>query len=100
MVEMVAHGLFDEARRLGRGQAVLGLALELRIADEHREHQLRRSEEHTSEHQSLMRSSYAVYCLTKKNKHTHNGMSTHEKDRSSQPLSQNHNTKTKSHKRR
>src|SRR3546814_7078376 len=31
MVEMVAHGLFDEARRLGRGQAVLGLALELQI---------------------------------------------------------------------
>src|SRR3546814_2280567 len=29
-----------------------------------------RSEEHTSELQSLMRSSYAVFCLTKKNKHT------------------------------
>src|SRR3546814_1454087 len=27
-----------------------------------------RSEEHTSELQSLMRSSYAVFCLTKKNK--------------------------------
>src|SRR3546814_3272365 len=27
----------------------------------------RRSEEHTSELQSLMRSSYAVFCLTKKN---------------------------------
>src|SRR3546814_9198623 len=27
-----------------------------------------RSEEHTSELQSLMRSSYAVYCLTKQNK--------------------------------
>src|SRR3546814_2004897 len=31
---------------------------------------LTRSEEHTSELQSLMRISYAVYCL-KKNKHTH-----------------------------
>src|SRR3546814_6336066 len=28
-----------------------------------------RSEEHTSELQSLMRSSYAVFCLQKKNKH-------------------------------
>src|SRR3546814_8618978 len=31
-------------------------------------HQLARSEEHTSELQSLMRSSYAVFCLKKKNK--------------------------------
>src|SRR3546814_2371906 len=29
----------------------------------------RRSEEHTSELQSLMRISYAVFCLNKKNKH-------------------------------
>src|SRR3546814_2333676 len=29
-----------------------------------------RSEEHTSELQSLMRSSYAVFCLKKKKKHT------------------------------
>src|SRR3546814_5702802 len=28
---------------------------------------IRRSEEHTSELQSLMRTSYAVFCLTKKN---------------------------------
>src|SRR3546814_7521901 len=31
-----------------------------------------RSEEHTSELQSLMRISYAVFCLKKKNKHTTN----------------------------
>src|SRR3546814_9691108 len=30
-----------------------------------------RSEEHTSELQSLMRISYAVFCLTKKNKYNH-----------------------------
>src|SRR3546814_6982419 len=30
-----------------------------------------RSEEHTSELQSLMRISYAVFCLTKKKEHTH-----------------------------
>src|SRR3546814_2076527 len=33
--------------------------------------QLRRSEEHTSELQSLMRISYAVFCLKKKNKNKH-----------------------------
>src|SRR3546814_6137457 len=33
--------------------------------------ELARSEEHTSELQSLMRISYAVFCLNKKNKHTH-----------------------------
>src|SRR3546814_6802345 len=31
-----------------------------------------RSEEHTSELQSLMRISYAVFCLKKKKKHYHN----------------------------
>src|SRR3546814_3957316 len=31
-----------------------------------------RSEEHTSELQSLMRISYAVFCLKKKKKHTYN----------------------------
>src|SRR3546814_6774128 len=31
----------------------------------------KRSEEHTSELQSLMRISYAVFCLTKNNKKTH-----------------------------
>src|SRR3546814_5863077 len=31
--------------------------------------ELRRSEEHTSELQSLMRLSYAVFCLKKKNEH-------------------------------
>src|SRR3546814_3239738 len=37
-----------------------------------------RSEEHTSELQSLMRSSYAVFCLTKKkNKAQHNEQTRH-----------------------
>src|SRR3546814_11020324 len=35
--------------------------------DDLRKHVLRRSEEHTSELQSLMRISYAVFCLKKKN---------------------------------
>src|SRR3546814_4991570 len=40
-------------------------------ADKTEQHHKRiRSEEHTSELQSLMRNSYAVFCLKKKNKHT------------------------------
>src|SRR3546814_8509247 len=35
-------------------------------------HRLARSEEHTSELQSLMRISYAVFCLQKKKNNTHN----------------------------
>src|SRR3546814_3793468 len=37
---------------------------------------LRRSEEHTPELQSLMRISYAVFCLKKKNKIQHNNYNT------------------------
>src|SRR3546814_2383816 len=36
-----------------------------------------RSEEHTSELQSLMRTSYAVFCLKKKNKKTKTDKATH-----------------------
>src|SRR3546814_1731016 len=37
-----------------------------------------RSEEHTSALQSLMRTSYAVFCLTKTNKHTKDNNSSHK----------------------
>src|SRR3546814_3293500 len=37
----------------------------------HARHHSRRSEEHTSELQSLMRISYAVFCLKKKNSSLH-----------------------------
>src|SRR3546814_2642576 len=53
------HGLFHFARRQihgSQGNRRCGL----------------RSEEHTSELQSLMRSSYAVFCLKKKKNHTIN----------------------------
>src|SRR3546814_3547468 len=43
---------------------ILALTFTTRAADEMRS----RSEEHTSELQSLMRSSYAVFCLKKKKK--------------------------------
>src|SRR3546814_4694219 len=46
------RGFIDEARRIGGGIA------------------RRRSEEHTSELQSLMRISYAVFCLKKKKYNT------------------------------
>src|SRR3546814_4882052 len=38
---------------------------------------VKRSEEHTSEPQSLMPSSYDVFCLTKKNKRHHHQAQTH-----------------------
>jgi hypothetical protein len=38
VVERIADRLLDDARRLGGGEPVLGLALEFRLADEHREH--------------------------------------------------------------
>src|SRR3546814_5472583 len=40
----------------------------------------KRSEEHTSELQSLMRISYAVFCLNKKNTNTDNGHHTTNRD--------------------
>src|SRR3546814_2137455 len=56
--------LGDEAsRRLPRARAFTALAAELGVG---------RSEEHTSELQSLMRISYAVFCLKKKNRKKEN----------------------------
>src|SRR3546814_5225430 len=50
----------------------------LQRIDEHTgDHTLRRSEEHTSEVQSLMRISYAVFCLKKKNRITTQQINTH-----------------------
>src|SRR3546814_7638639 len=53
-------------------------------------HCARRSEEHTSELQSLMRISYAVFCL-KKTKHKNIIRSRHNS--STQRVNSNHNTK-------
>src|SRR3546814_10078110 len=70
---LLADDLADGARRLQTGQAgqvdgglgVPGAAEHAAVLGAQR-----RSEEHTSELQSLMRISYAVFCLKKKNKHT------------------------------
>src|SRR3546814_5157511 len=51
------------AERLARGEPVAG---------DHLAQGRKRSEEHTSELQSLMRTSYAVFCVKKKNTKTHN----------------------------
>src|SRR3546814_5813534 len=70
---------FGGVHGLGGGEHDIGFLEmpEMRIVifdhDRRRDHDrfagLPRSEEHTSELQSLMRISYAVFCLKKKNKH-------------------------------
>src|SRR3546814_4806245 len=56
----------------GDGVGLLGLAPAHRVLATPMElpQHVGRSEEHTSELQSLMRISYAVFCLKKKNQHT------------------------------
>src|SRR3546814_8848500 len=54
----------EARRRIGAEYRFIDRQYRLRAARDHR-----RSEEHTSELQSLMRISYAVFCLKKKNKH-------------------------------
>src|SRR3546814_4886980 len=63
------HGVAGrEGGLLDLGEEVLGVAVQRHLADvDERVVAVRRSEEHTSELQSLMRISYAVFCL-KKNK--------------------------------
>src|SRR3546814_15835290 len=54
----------DRRPHLLRGGGQLDVLVELEVVS----HDPKRSEEHTSELQSLMRISYAVFCLKKKNK--------------------------------
>src|SRR3546814_9256533 len=65
---VVPEPLRKSERRDDRGVADAGAAQRHRRAAFEARHlqQQGRSEEHTSELQSLMRSSYAVFCLTKK----------------------------------
>src|SRR3546814_1163076 len=67
------RGAGGGVRMLGTGGRVVGahqLVLQPRVLADRRPHQedfdMTRSEEHTSELQSLMRISYAVFCLNKK----------------------------------
>src|SRR3546814_2523356 len=69
-VPHILHAGFDidlVASRVAEAADEAGLARELRACLEPRTAGPRRSEEHTSELQSLMRISYAVFCLKKKN---------------------------------
>src|SRR3546814_9462255 len=52
------------------------LRYEKRLIDDWLRKEFRRSEEHTSELQSLMRISYAVFCLKKKTTHNTHGNTT------------------------
>src|SRR3546814_7547803 len=60
-VRLLYFALFDTSS--GRSAATAFVPARADIVD--------RSEEHTSELQSLMRTSYAVFCLKKKKPHTH-----------------------------
>src|SRR3546814_2165790 len=64
----IAAGLTDGPRILAAGNAITATGGELRPSAV--PGAAGRSEEHTSELQSLMRISYAVFCLKKKNKRT------------------------------
>src|SRR3546814_4429739 len=61
--------------------AFSGAALEQRNVHELQDLKRRRSEEHTSELQSLMRISYAVFCLKKKKKNKSTINTKHNKQR-------------------
>src|SRR3546814_4642580 len=79
------RGRRDPADRVGRRRGRPDAATRGRAARHAAIPQGARSEEHTSELQSLMRISYAVFCLKKKNKN-HNikqyHTTTHKTDRS------------------
>src|SRR3546814_3560725 len=45
VVEMILHRIFDKPRGFWTGEPVLGLALELRVADKDRQHHLRARED-------------------------------------------------------
>src|SRR3546814_4056605 len=63
--QLLAEGVCAIEIKSGYGLALEHERKQLRVA-----RRLGRSEEHTSELQSLMRTSYAVFCLKKKNKYT------------------------------
>src|SRR3546814_5285753 len=60
----------------GEAAAIFGEKVGRKLVDRDHHDQFR-SEEHTSELQSLMRISYAVFCLKKKNKHDTTEIQTH-----------------------
>src|SRR3546814_2433141 len=67
------HG-YSDAGRIGKAEVPLGRH---RLGSDDLDFSRPRSEEHTSELQSLMRISYAVFCLKKKKKYTQSPHTTH-----------------------
>src|SRR3546814_3766584 len=81
-----SEGIFRGSGKLGPRQVRgSGSLAPCRVDRRHRRHRVRRdrSEEHTSELQSLMRNSYAVFCLKKKKK-KHTKISNRKKHNSEQ----------------
>src|SRR3546814_2609427 len=79
LVEAIEAMNPPEQLRASARERILGLlAARLHFADDEKRHPeivtQERSEEHTSELQSLMRISYAVFCLKKKKQHKNNIM--------------------------
>src|SRR3546814_10558200 len=70
-IELLVHRLDGELSALRRGIARVDREIGEGGLELNRVRQDGRSEEHTSELQSLMRISYAVFCLQKKNKYTY-----------------------------
>src|SRR3546814_5300716 len=64
--QMVDHGEVVADEKIGHAVALLQVGHQVQHLRLHRD--IQRSEEHTSELQSLMRISYAVFCLKKKKK--------------------------------
>src|SRR3546814_1272820 len=74
--ELETHSEVRQAAVIGVEDAIFGTVAVAFIVPQHARVEgealgLFRSEEHTSELQSLMRTSYAVFCLTQKKEHTH-----------------------------
>src|SRR3546814_8145136 len=68
LVEFAAQKIDDRSRRCRHGRQVRGMQqADFPLQEFWSPLQRKRSEEHTSELQSLMRISYAVFCLKKKN---------------------------------
>src|SRR3546814_4960986 len=65
-----ASGPFPSLLPGSWGLRIVAHSAGVRISDQYRKRHRRRSEEHTSELQSLMRISYAVFCLKKKKTQT------------------------------
>src|SRR3546814_6359622 len=86
----------NRSRRHDSGVVVLNPDGACRKHERHQRRQEHRSEEHTSELQSLMRISYAVFCLKKKN--TNNIITNKRTNKNNNNYTTNSLTQLKQHK--